>query len=182
MHFLHYTLLELLCQYSHGYRHYLRYILEFYRPDVGLETGSKSRTRRLIGIVAQSAIESGTGSILAIRSSIFSYAAFSSTCDLAGNIPSHSITAFNSFPRACCLLETSGEKALDVSSPHFGQYTHIHLGLELRLRLQLGGGASDIRFDVRADVDVSIFGLGLTLMERIWRMIGACLCGFGTIK
>jgi hypothetical protein len=77
------------------------------------------------------------------------------------------------------------EETLDVSRSHFRQYTHISLSLGLlRLRLKLGGGANDIRFDIRrTDVDAGIFfGLGLTLMECIGRMIGARLCRFGTIK
>jgi len=154
-----------------------------YRPDVGLVTGKSSRTRRLIGIFAECAGKPGAGSCQSTPNIfIVSCAAFSSTCYLAGYIPSHSIDAYNGFPGARRLLETSGEKALDVGSPHFGQYTHIRLSLELRLRLQLGGGANDIRINVRTDIDVGIVGLDRSLMERIRRMIGACLCRFGTIK
>ena len=91
-----------------------------YRPDVGLVTGNKPRTRRLIGIFAECAGESKTGSKGARISVIFSYAALLITCDLAGYIPSHSIDAYNRFPGACRLVETSGKKALDVSGPHFG--------------------------------------------------------------
>ena len=151
-----------------------------YRPDIGLVTGSNPRTRGLIGIFAECAGKHGAGSCQSTHNiCIVSYAAFSSTCYLAGYIPSHSIVAYNRFPGARRLLETSGEKALDVSSPHLGQYTHISLSLELRLRLGIGigGGANDIRFDdIRTDV--GIFGFGLTLMERIWQVIGTCLCAF----
>jgi len=156
-----------------------------YRPDVGLVTGKSSRTRRLIGIFAECAGKPGAGSCQSTPNIfIVSCAAFSSTCYLAGYIPSHSIDAYNGFLGARRLLETSGEKALDMTSPHFGQYTHISLRLWLRLRLGIGigGGANDIRFDV-IRTDVGIFGFGLTLMERIWQVIGTCLCAFvGRIK